>query len=111
MAAVDVTAIADGSGLQAGGHTPDTTAPTLSSWTIDMDTGTATLTFSEAVDASTLAVGGITIQDAATATTSYTLTDSSTASGDGTAIVIDLSATDLNALKTDTGLATAVGDS
>ena len=83
----------------------DTTAPTLSSWVLDMNAQTATLTFSETVNASSLNVTAITIQDAAIATTSYVLTDSSTASSDGTAIVIDLSSTDFNALTANTGLA------
>ena len=111
MAANDVTAIADGSGLQAGSYTADTTDPALNSWTLNMNTGNLVLTFSEAVDASTLAVTGITVQDAASQTTTYTLTDSTTGSGDGTTIDITLSATDLNAIKTDIGLAAAIGTS
>ena len=105
MAGNDVTAITDTSGVQATTFTAETTAPTLSSWVLDMTAQTATLTFSETVNASSLNVTAITIQDAATATTSYVLTDSSTASSNDTAIVIDLSATDFNALTANTGLA------
>ena len=83
----------------------DTKEPTLSSWVLDMNAQTATLTFSEIVNASSLNSTAVTIQDAATAITSYVLTDSSTASSNGAAIVIDLSTTDFNALTADAGLA------
>ncbi|MBU4265948.1 MAG: hypothetical protein L6243_07000 [Candidatus Altiarchaeales archaeon] len=88
-------------------ETADTTAPTLSSWGLDLNARTLTLVGSETLDASTLAVTGITIQDAATATTSYTLTDSATSSGDNISIVINLSTTDFNAITANTGLATS----
>jgi PGF-CTERM protein len=83
----------------------DTTAPTLNIWTLDIGAKTATLTFNESVNASTLDVTAVTIQDAATATTSYPLTDSTTASSNGASIVIALSATDFNAIIADSGLA------
>ncbi len=111
MANNDVTAIADGAATAVNSHTPDTTAPTLTSWSIDINAATASLVFDEPVNASTLSVTGIVLQDAATATTSFTLTDSTTASVNGTSIVINLSTTDLNSVKLNTGLVTAQADS
>jgi len=105
MAGNAVTAIPNGSALHAGSYAPDIVGPALSSWTLNMNDGTAVLTFNEPVDVSSLAVGSITIQDAATAAHSYTFTNSTTNSSDGTAITINLSSTDLNALKADTNLA------
>jgi len=63
--------------ISSGG---DTDAPSLSSWSIDLEADTLTMTFDESVDASTLDVTVIQLQDAATAVNSYTLTDSTTAS-------------------------------
>ncbi|MBU1705806.1 peptidoglycan-binding protein, partial [Patescibacteria group bacterium] len=89
-------------------YTVDTNPPDLTAWTLDLVAGTLTLVFDESVESSVLDVTAITLQDAATATTSYTLTDSTSASGDGTTIVITLSATDLAALEIDDGLATSI---
>nr|QNT35644.1 hypothetical protein GNCGGNMO_00006 [uncultured Methanosarcinales archaeon] len=85
----------------------DTAAPTLDSWTLNIGAKTATLTFNETVNASTLNVTAVTIQNAATATGghNYTLADSTTASSNGASIVIDLSATDFSAIIADSGLA------
>ncbi len=89
----------------SGGKYTDTTAPALSSWTLNLATKKATLTFSETADVSVLDVTKITLQNAATASTSYTLTNSTTASSNGTSIVIDLSAADSAALYANTSLA------
>jgi|GEM_PF-4757583 len=86
-------------------ETADTHAPILSQWDLDYATNTLTLTFSETVKASTLTPTAITLQDAATAVSSYTLTGGTTASADGLAIVLDLTLTDVNAIKSMPGLA------
>jgi hypothetical protein len=75
-------------------ETADTNKPSVSSWSLDLSVPTITLNFSETADVSTRDLTAITIQDAATATNSHTLTTSDTASGDGTSIVINLSLAD-----------------
>jgi predicted ribosome-associated RNA-binding protein Tma20 len=76
-----------------------------------MNTGSLVMNFNETVSTSTLAVGAITIQDAATSTTSYVLTDSATASTNGTQVNIALSLIDLNAIKNNLNLATSTDSS
>lgn len=83
----------------------------LDHWDLDMNTGHLNMTFDEPVNASTLNVTGITIQDSTTASYSYTLTDSATSSGDGTSISITLSTTDVNAIKSNTNIAVNQGTS
>jgi len=85
--------------------------PSLSSWDLDMNAGTMTLHFDTTVSASSLNVTQLTLQDAATATATYSLTDSTTASSDGATIVITLSTTDLNAIKFISGLGKAAANS
>ena len=92
-------------------ETADTHAPTLDQWDIDFTSDQFTLTFSETVDVSSLSWATVTIQDAATATSSYTLTGGSTASGDGTTVVLDLNITDLNAIKSNSSIANSSADS
>ena len=104
-------AIANGSAIQVTNYTADTTHPTLSSWSLNMNAYTLTLNFSEAVRVSTLSVGALTIQNAATATTSYTLTNSTSSSSNGTSIVINLSTVDFNAIAENTSLATSISNS
>lgn len=70
----------------------------LASWDLNLTANTLTLNLHKAGDASTLDVTKITLQDAMSQTATYTLTDSTTASGDGTTIVINLSVTDKAAI-------------
>jgi len=105
MAANSIAVISDGSAVAADSYVPDTTVPTLNTWNLNMETRVLTLNFSESVDASTLSVGGITLQDAETRAAHYTLTNSTTASGNGATIAVNLSATDRNAIIADTSLA------
>jgi predicted ribosome-associated RNA-binding protein Tma20 len=108
---IDLTNVTDGASINATTFTADTTAPSLVNWTLNMNTGSLVMNFDETVSTSTLAVGAITIQDAATSTTSYALTDSATASTNGTQVNIALSLTDLNAIKNDLNLATSTDSS
>jgi hypothetical protein len=86
--------------------TKDVAAPTLSNWSLDMDTGHLVLNFDENVDVSTLVPTGITIQDDRTKRyAQYTLTGGTTESTNGTAIDIALTPTDLNAIKAEPLLA------
>jgi len=75
----------------------------LSSWDLDMDTQKLILTFANGVNASSvnsaITSGSFVLQNAASSpTATYALTNSSTASVDGSTIVIDLSTTDFNAI-------------
>ena len=73
----------------------------LNNFTLDIDAGELTLTFSEPVSAETFEVEGVSIQASnSTPTASYQLTsDSSTSSENGVEVVISLSDYDLNQLK------------
>ncbi len=108
-----VTAIADGSAIQVTTYTADTTAPTLNSWSLDMNAHQIILNFSESVQASTWTPTAVTLQDTATAPTeTYTLTaGSTTASANGTQIIVTLSTADFNAIVENTGLATGADNS
>ena len=88
-----------------GTLTPDGVAPTLQTYSLDMDgSGQLLLTFSEAVQGSTLDSSLITLVGTGT---QYTLTGGSTTSGNSPTIIVDLTAADLNAIKKNTALATS----
>ena len=74
----------------------------ITSFTLDMNANTLTLTFDEPVDAATLNAIAITIQAVANTTNTslmYTLTGGNTASPNGKEIVIELLSVDVNELK------------
>ncbi|MBF0245072.1 MAG: hypothetical protein HQL31_07340, partial [Planctomycetes bacterium] len=81
-------------------ETPDTSPPVLSSWSLDLASGTLTLVFDEPVDPASLVAGNITLIAGGS---TYTLTGSkSVASGSTPAeVVITLNNADLSALVTD----------
>ena len=87
--------------LQAENHTADTTDPTLIDFDIDLDAGTLTLVFDETVDASSLNLTQVTLQDTMFGGTNntYTLTSGDWTMYDSITITIHLSFTDLNAIK------------
>lgn len=93
----------------------DTTAPTVTSWTLDMDTGVAVINFSEAMDTTvTPLVTKMSIKETTNASlegTYHTLTNSTPVWTNSTRITITLSSFDLTILKDDAGLAEAVGSS
>jgi hypothetical protein len=104
-----VNAILDGSAMQVLSYTADATVPTVTDWTLNINTGAMVINFSETMD-QTVDVDEtkITIQqsnDTSTAGEYYTLTDSTSVWTDHNTLTITLSATDLNALKRDTSLA------
>ena len=87
----------------------DTTAPTVvDDWTLNMNAGTMTVNFSEPMDDSANVVETkITIQQSNNTDVAgeiYTLTDSASVWADVDTLTVTLSTTDLNAIKTDTGL-------
>ena len=102
--------ISPASPLQAVMVIPDTTAPVLLSFELDLNVGLLILQFSEPVMVPNLAVSAITLQSASNASgTSYTLTGGYSASADAAALLqrITLSSQDLNAIKALTELATS----
>jgi hypothetical protein len=82
-------------------YTQDSVDPTVSSFSLDLAAGTMTMVFDETVDVSSLVVGELTLFADNTGTgASVTLgTQSSSVSPDGTLVVIDISESDLNAIK------------
>lgn len=118
--ALAITAIADTSAKAAKSVTADTTDPTLTKYTLDLDTKKLILTFSEVVKASSLDSTKITIQDAASATAgkSKQLTGGTKSTDDGVTLEITLTQADVNAInligsmatvRTDTHLTFTIG--
>ena len=101
-------------GKQVTTYISDTTGPSLSKFSLDMNSGVMTLTFNDVVQFATLKVDQITLQHAITSATdkrvSLTAKSKSTTSEDGFNIVISLNESDLNSLKKTAGLATKEGD-
>ena len=92
---------AESNGILVDTFSFDDHPPILNIFTLDMDNGELTLTFSEPVSADVFNVEGISLQDAALSpNNSYKLSsESSTSSENGVEIVINLSNTDLNHIK------------
>ena len=91
--------------------TVDTIKPVLVSFRLDLNMGFLQLTFSEAVDPSTLDTTGITLQSSSTfPTTSFTLTGGSAVAVSFTETMLVLTRADANALRQLQGLATSVAD-
>jgi methionine-rich copper-binding protein CopC len=95
--------------MQVLSYTADATVPTVTDWTLNINTGAMVINFSETMD-QTVDVDEtkITIQQSNNTSTAgeyYTLTDSTSVWTDHNTLTITLSATDLNALKRDTSLA------
>ena len=93
--------------IQASNVIGDNTGPLISSFNFDLDSGILTLVYAEPVDPEQFDGTAVTIQDAATATTSYTLTGGSPQQTSlNSTLDILLLNSDLNAIKADTDLAT-----
>ena len=88
--------------IQASGVEPDITEPMLEDFDIDLNTGLLVLYFDETVNSSSIDFEAITFlnhEDDANATSFYTLTNGTVQNGDGTAITVNLTVEDLNAIK------------
>lgn len=85
----------------------DTSHPHLVNFNLDMDMGTLYLTFNETVEASSLNVSEITLQDSATATSNntYMLTGGEGSIEDSTVITLNFSFFDISEVKKIRGLA------
>ncbi|MDP3955800.1 MAG: hypothetical protein Q8Q18_00960, partial [bacterium] len=102
----DATDVAEG---PSSAQTIDATAPTVvDDWALNMNAGTITINFSEAMDqAIDVDETTITLQESADTDVAgeiYTLTNSTSAWSDSDTLLITLSATDLDAIKSDSGL-------
>ena len=108
----DVVAITDGKALRASNVTADLSRPEVVAFSLDMNNGRLTVTFTDAIEATSIDVTGLHLQDGLTATTLgnvYPLTGSSGApslSPTGTELTVFLSTTDLNNINSIRGLAT-----
>ena len=104
----DILAVTNGKGRQVAVYTPDTTPPTLLNYTLDANTGSITLTFSEAVSPSTLNISLLQLQDNSTDSTELLSLNSSSPfqALSLTEIQVTLVESDLNLLKQLTQLGT-----
>jgi oligoribonuclease (3'-5' exoribonuclease) len=99
------------SATQATTVNPDTTDPSATEFTLDLNAGVLTITFNETVNVASFVASNVTIQDASSATHSVTLTGGiATRESDLVTIRIVLSDDDLNALKANADLATSASD-
>jgi hypothetical protein len=102
----EVTPYLDGDVLYppkpVGTFTQDAVQPTLQSYDLDMHTGTMTLHFSEAMNASSLNVTKLVLQNNRIQSDGiwYALSDSTVTSANAVSVSVRLSRRDLNALKT-----------
>jgi len=80
-------------------YTADTTAPTLTNFDLDMDSGVLTLSFSETVKASTLTQTAISLQTLATDASPFALTGGVRSSTNSDVLTIALLTADLNNIK------------
>ena len=94
--------------LQASVFQEDITSPLLVAFDLDMNTGSIYLTFDETVEASSLDVTQITLQDATLTSdlnNTYTLTGGYSSMDDSTTLVVNFTFFDLNSIKKIRGLA------
>jgi hypothetical protein len=100
----------------SGEHLPDVTSPTLVSFTLDLNTDTLVLNFSEAVNTSSLNVTRFTLYSDSNTSLSreYRLTEltqlSQATNFNAKVFNVSISEEDLNTIKADTFLATAASD-
>lgn len=93
-------AIADGSAMQATSFIADTTKPILQSWIVNLEDEYMEMVFSEAIDVSATTFASHILQDAATATSSQTLSANSTIpTSDDTTVRIDFGPIDFSNIE------------
>jgi hypothetical protein len=110
-----VIAVTDGSAMQVTNYNADVSKPVLVSVDLNMDTPQLTFVFEETVEAASLQVIGITIQNAAQVTPDqsdsyYRLTEGTVSAKDDTTVRVDITWKDANEIKARTGLATALNN-
>ena len=85
--------------LRAAAFIPDVTPPEVIEFRVDVNHGTLTLLFNEAVDADTFNATGISVQNAMTSSVRVDLTGGNTPSSDGVDTIVNLTQRDLNEIK------------
>ena len=85
----------------------DTTGPLVESFNLDLETGFIELSFNEIFQISSFTPTAITIQNAAVATSTYTLTGGTITSSNDTGVTVQLERIDALRMKGDPLLATA----
>ena len=110
----DVIAITDGNAVQVTNFYFDRIMPELSSFTLDMNTGELSLTFSETINETSIMYEGISLYSTSSLnSTNYSLTSGGsdvTRSDDGYTAVISINDFDLNNIKAMIDLATSIND-
>ena len=111
---VDTIAITDGKSLQASSFTRDTSRPSVDSWVLDMNVGQVILVFTETVDVTTFQARQLSLQNRmAGSSATHTLTgyrELIPPDADST-LAVQLSESDANIIKANTGLGTVVPNS
>ena len=102
-----VTEINSNKSLRADSVESDVTDPRLVEFDLDMNTGQIYLTFDETVEASSLRLTEITLQNDTDPFTTYTLTGGISTMEDSTVIIVNISFFDLNEIKKLRTLATS----
>ena len=110
---VDVIAITDGKAIQVKEYTADTDEPMLEAFSLNMNTTTLSLTFSEGVNLSSLIIENLILYSSDDITDNTTesfllMNGDLTQSDDGKVIDILLTTTDSNEIKSNMDLATSV---
>ena len=93
--------------LQVTDHTVDLIPPSLSTFTVNMELGTITITWTEPVSEN-ITFTGITLLSAEIGGSNYTLTGGTLSQESNTVFVITFSENDLNMIKADPNLATTL---
>ena len=93
-------AIPDGAAQQVAVYIADESPPLITNVTVDMDAGLFVLTFSETVNASTLLLHTLTLQDGETLVDlNFTLSGGNSSQSDSTIIPVEFTIEDLNEIK------------
>ena len=109
---LNMIAVVDGKALLASSYVPDTTPPSLSNFTLDMNTGQLFLTFSEVVDILMLNASLISLQGSLSSSRPYPLTGflSVVPSDADYRFAMQLTLANLNSIKQDSLLATSASN-
>ena len=104
---VAISRLVPASAKKARSFTGDTGGPVLRAFTLNMNTGVLTLTFSEIIQQNSLVVSSLTLQNAAAATVSVKLSNGTLLTQAAGIISVRLLATDLNSIKANRAIGTS----
>ncbi len=105
---IRAVALKDGfiaSDISDASYTFDLSLASLASWDFNLQTGQLTLNFNKTMKPSTINITQVKLLNAKSGSVTYSLTNSSASTADNASITITLSSTDLNAIKSISGLA------